>query len=209
MNEKSFDTISERTLCASPEPLDLPPPPRPTRFQWAPVPPPPPRPTRVQCAPVPPIPTSPSHAARVHVRGVTVIGFALWSTNFSLSLVEFFHLVRTSAERQPQAQLRVLLAWAVCSGLLVLAATAVFVSTLFRRPSVRFIGFMHSFAIFMSATSCIVGFAVLFPAIAQCVGCSNQERAMRVFLCGGVPVASVWTWVWIPTVRKFVPATEK
>ncbi|KAJ6593812.1 hypothetical protein B0H19DRAFT_35813 [Mycena capillaripes] len=105
-----------------------------------------------------------------------------------------------------QLQSRITLVWAVCSGILVVVAAAVFVSTLLRRPSRSFVAFLRGLTIFMSATSCIVGFAVMFPVIAECAGsgCSSKERALRLFVCGGVPVASVWTWVWIPTIRQFL-----
>jgi len=172
-NEKTIDTesvLSDRTLCASPEPLE-----------------PPPRVAHVCAAPTTTIRprSSPAHAVRVKARVVAAIVFALWSINLSLSLVEYFRLLRTPVH--PPLQLRILLVWAVCSGLLVLTAAAVFVSTLVRRPSVGFVGFLRGFAIFMSATSCIVGFAVMFPIIAECTGgadCTDKERTMRLFLCG-------------------------
>jgi uncharacterized membrane protein len=82
-------------------------------------------------------------------------------------------------------QVRILLVWAACSGVFVVLTTAVFVSTLLRRPSRSFVSFLRGLAIvsvfppnfrpmlteelaqFMSFTSCIVGFAVMFPVIAE------------------------------------------
>ncbi|KAJ6499392.1 hypothetical protein C8R45DRAFT_114572 [Mycena sanguinolenta] len=198
MNEK-MSVLSDRTLCASPEPLP---------------------PPRISLRP------SPVHAARTSVRIITAVAFTLWSANLSLSLVEYFRLGR---EPVP-LQMRVVLAWAVCSALLVLTAAAVFLSTLVRRPSAKFVRFLCGFSILMSVTSCIVGFAVLFPVVAEwCVpllglllilmpggmdspsatGCLGWDHAVRLFLCGGVPVASVWTWVWIPAIRVFSSALEE
>ncbi|KAJ7925210.1 hypothetical protein B0H13DRAFT_1975493 [Mycena leptocephala] len=153
---------------------------------------PPPRFARIPCAPTPP----------------ANVPFVLWSVNISLSLVEYFRLIAET--HVSQLQVRILLVWAACSGVFVVLTTAVFVSTLLRRPSRSFVSFLRGLAIFMSFTSCIVGFAVMFPVIAECTnsGCSSGERTLRFFVCGGVPVASVWTWVWIPTIGKLLRELE-
>ncbi|KAJ7045430.1 hypothetical protein C8F04DRAFT_1064751 [Mycena alexandri] len=189
-DEKVFDSrsvLSDRTLCASPEPFE-----------------PPPCVPRVPAISVRPRPETPL-TGRVRARSVAVVAFALWAANFSLSLVEYFQSVRDDA---PRLQLRVLVVWAVCSGIFVVIAANVFLSTLFRRPSWTLVVFLRGLAILMSATSCIVGFAVVFPVIAECtrdqIQCSGKEHALRLFVCGGVPIASIWTWVWIPTIRKFL-----
>ncbi|KAF8210139.1 hypothetical protein K438DRAFT_1959420 [Mycena galopus ATCC 62051] len=201
MNEKSLDTLSvlsDRTLCASPEPLE-------------------PR-IRAPPNPIPPITyrrraPPQAYAVRASARVVAGVAVVLWSLNLSLSLVEYFRLLREpQIQKDRQFQLRVLLVWAVCSALLSLTASTVFVCTLLRRPAPRLVRFLRGFTIFMSFTSCIVGFAILFPAISECsssTGCTGSEHALRVFVCGGVPVASVWTWVWIPTMRKFAGALEE
>ncbi|KAJ6475278.1 hypothetical protein C8R47DRAFT_695564 [Mycena vitilis] len=119
------------------------------------------------------------HATRVKVRAMSAVALFLWGVNISLSLVESFHL------ESSQLQFRILLVWATCSGLFVVLAAAAFVSTLMRLPSRPFVSFLQGVMIVMSATSCIVGFAVLFPVIAECAGsgCSSKERALRLFVC--------------------------
>ncbi|KAJ7680234.1 hypothetical protein DFH06DRAFT_1162325 [Mycena polygramma] len=185
-NEKTLDTLSvlsDRTLTVSPEPLE-----------------PPVRVPRL-CIPIAPVGSSKcAHATRVKVRAMTAVALVLWGVNISLSLVESFRL------ESSKLQFRILLVWATCSGLFVALAAAAFISTLMRLPSRPFVSFLHGAMIVMSATSCIVGFAVLFPVIAECAGsgCSSKERALRLFVCAGVPVGSVWTWVWISSVRHFL-----
>ncbi|KAJ7188355.1 hypothetical protein C8R46DRAFT_1054533 [Mycena filopes] len=186
---KMFDSqsiSSDRTLCSSPEPVE---------------------PPRLPCLPA----NSPGPRAerpltgRVRARAMAVVAFSLWVSNFSLSLVEYFQSVKDGA---PQLQLRVLLVWAICSGIFVVISAAIFSSTLLRRPSWSLVALLRGLTILMSTTSCIVGFAVVFPVIAECtrgqILCSSKERALRLFVCGGVPVASIWTWVWIPSIGSFL-----
>ncbi|KAF7376066.1 hypothetical protein MSAN_00021400 [Mycena sanguinolenta] len=194
MDEK-MSVLSDRTLCASPEPL--PPPPRIT-------------PSRVAHRPTPA--QHPdlrahynSHRIRSMERKPLLVSCRIFPTCEGLG--------RTSIHSSTwELQMRIVLAWAVCSALLVLTAAAVFLSTLVRRPPVKFVRLLHVFSILMSATTCILGFAVLFPVIAECssaAGCSSSDHTARFFLCGGVPVASVWTWLWIPNIRRFSSALEQ
>ncbi|KAJ7096413.1 hypothetical protein C8R44DRAFT_377607 [Mycena epipterygia] len=185
--------FSDRTLCASPEPELFP------------------RVSSVSCAAATQIRTAhdsyPVHALRtlrIKTRVVSAVALALWSTDLALALVEHFRMIDLQS---PALQSRLLLVWAVCSGVFVLVAAVVFISTLLRRPHRPFLSFLRGLAIFMSATSSIIGFGVMFPVIAECSGdkCSGEERAIRLLVCLGVPVASVWTWVWIPTIRNFMP----
>ncbi|KAJ7697716.1 hypothetical protein B0H17DRAFT_1130310 [Mycena rosella] len=134
---------------------------------------------------------------------MSAIALILWSIEMSLSLVEHFRMVRLHS---PAYQSRLLLVWTVSSGLFVVTTAAVFISTLLRRPRRPLLNFLRGFAIFMSLTSSIIGFGVMFPIIAECSAgqCKGKERALRLFVCLGVPVASVWTWIWIPTIRSFL-----
>lgn len=77
VNEKTIDTLSvlsDRTLCASPEPVE-----------------PPPCFARIPCAPTPLSKCAyPAYAVRANARAIAGIAFVLWSVNISLSLVEYF-----------------------------------------------------------------------------------------------------------------------
>ncbi|KAJ6586832.1 hypothetical protein DFH09DRAFT_235647 [Mycena vulgaris] len=166
-DEKTLDAqsvLSDRTLCTSPEPEVSP---------------------RVVGVPrlVPAQLRTPpgSQALRVKTRTVSAVALVLWSINMALSLIEYLRMVRMHS---PVFQSRLLLVWTVCSGLFVGITAAVFISTLLRRPSRPFLNFLRGFAIFMSITSCIIGFGLIFPVIEQCSGgkCSSEEHAMRLFV---------------------------
>ncbi|KAJ7497205.1 hypothetical protein FB451DRAFT_220648 [Mycena latifolia] len=187
-DEKTLDAqsvFSDRTLCASPEPaVNVP---------------------RVLPAQTRP---APEQALRVKTRTMSAVALVLWSIDLSLSLVEHFRMVNMHSSG---FQSRLLLVWSVCSGLFVVITAAVFISTLLRRPHRPFLNFLRGFAIFMSLTGSVVGFGLMFPVIAECsIGeCSRKERVMRLWLCLGVPVTSVWTWLWIPTIRSFLPELDQ
>ncbi|KAJ7783048.1 hypothetical protein B0H16DRAFT_1495163 [Mycena metata] len=193
-DEKVFDSrsiLSDRTLCASPEPVE------PTHH----IP-------RIPAISVRPRPETPL-TGRVRARSAAVVAFALWDRQlFFVSHTHPTGNIESVRDDAPRLQLRVLLVWAVCSGFFVVIAANVFLSTLLRRPWRALVVSLRGLAILMSATSCIVGFAVVFPVIAECtrdqIQCSSKEHALRLFVCGGVPIASIWTWVWIPTIAKFL-----
>ncbi|KAJ7287628.1 hypothetical protein C8J57DRAFT_1496042 [Mycena rebaudengoi] len=184
--------FSDRTLCATPE----------IRIEQALR-----IPRRVRVA-VPPPPrtvgdSESAQAARVHTRSVSAGAFVLWSLAFSLSLVEYLRMLKM---RSPAYQTRILLVWIVCGGIFVVVTAAMFTMTVVRRPSVAWLKLLRGVAILMSVASCIIGFGVVFPVIAECSGskCTRGEHAMRIFVSMSVPAASLWTWVWIFTMGKFV-----
>lgn len=149
--------FSDRTLCASPEPELFP------------------RVSSVSCTATTQIRAThdsyPVHALRIKTRVVSAVALALWSTDLALALVEHFRKSLSAGVRRvpkfltgmielqsPPLQSRLLLVWSVCSGVFVLIAAAVFMSTLLRRPHRPFLSFLRGLAI---VSACLI--RIIYP----------------------------------------------
>ncbi|KAJ6609823.1 hypothetical protein B0H10DRAFT_2062634 [Mycena sp. CBHHK59/15] len=187
----ALSILSDRTLCASPEPDE------PVRTPGIP---------RVPCG----VPLEPAaceahveQSMRVKTRSVSAVALTLWTIVSLCLLSRIFVCKKAESSISISYHARVDgVQWDLrrrghCNVLVDLAATAFPVlCEIFAR--------LHNHHVRHQRHNRLWGAVSVLIECPTAVCESDEDRVLRLFVCLGVPVVTVWTWVWIPVMRRFV-----